>query len=97
MGDANGCRADVEVAMLVVTAMWWNGVEVEFDVNGILGKKVVIVIGMGKNVELAEPISPLLRSVCCGWVGKEQSDVDEACCKNGLCSFNVLRAVDQKG
>ena len=71
MGDANGCRADVEMAMLVVAAMWWNGVEVEFDVNGILGQKIVVVIGMGKNTELAEPIAPLLRSVCCGWVGKE--------------------------
>ena len=71
MWDANGCGADVEVAMLVVTAMWWNGVEVEFDVNGILGKKVVVVVGMGKNVELAEAVSPLLRSMCCGWIGKE--------------------------
>ena len=71
MRDANGCRADVEVATLVVTAMWGNGAEVEFDVDGILGKKVVVVIGMGENVELAETISPLLRSMCCGWVGKE--------------------------
>ena len=70
-GNANGCGADVEVAMLVVTAMWWNGVEVEFDVNGILGKKVVVVVGMWKNVELAEAVAPLLRSVCCGWIGKE--------------------------
>ena len=59
------------MAMLVVTTLGGNGVEVEFDVDGILGKKVVVVIGMGENVELAETISPLLRSMCCGWVGKE--------------------------
>ena len=69
--NANGCGADVKVAMLVVTAMWWNGVEVEFDVNGVLGKKVVVVVGMWKNVELAEAVAPLLRSVCCGWICKE--------------------------
>ena len=33
VGNANGCGADVKVAMLVVTAMWWGGVEVEFDVD----------------------------------------------------------------
>ena len=41
MWNANGGGADVEVAMLVVTTIWWNGVEVQFDVNGILGKKVL--------------------------------------------------------
>ena len=97
MWDANGCGADVEVAMLVVTAMWWNGVEVEFDVDGILGKKVVVVVGIGKDVDLPETVSPLLGSMCCGWVGKEQSDVNEACCKNGFCTFDVLCVVDQSG
>ena len=33
VGNANGRGADVKVAMLVVTAMWWGGVEVEFDVD----------------------------------------------------------------
>ena len=57
------------MTMLVVTTLGGNGVEVEFDVDGILGKKVVVVIGMGEYVELAETISPL--SMCCGWIGKE--------------------------
>ena len=71
MWNANGCGADVEVAMLMVATMWWNRVEVKSDVNGILGKKVVVVVGMWKNVELAETVAPLLRSMCCGWIGKE--------------------------
>ena len=44
MWDADASGANIKVAMLVVTAMWWNGVEVEFDVNGVLGKKVVVVV-----------------------------------------------------
>ena len=85
------------MAMLVVTALGGNGVEVEFDVDGILGKKVVVVVGIGKDVELSETVSPLLRSMCCGWVGKEQGDVNETCCKNGFCTFDVLCVVDQNG
>ena len=37
------------MAMLVVTTLGGNGVEVEFDVDGILGKKVVVVVGIGKD------------------------------------------------
>ena len=33
------------MAMLVVTTLGGNGVEVEFDVDGILGKNVVVVVG----------------------------------------------------
>ena len=33
VGNANGRGADVKVAMLVVTAMWWGGIEIELDVN----------------------------------------------------------------
>ena len=69
--NANGCGADIEVAMLVATTMWWSGVEVEVDLNGVLGEKVVVVVGMWKDVELAEAVAPLLRSVCCGWICKE--------------------------
>ena len=85
------------MAMLVVTALGGNGVEMEFDVDGILGKKVVVVVGIGKDVELSETVSPLLRSMCCGRVGKEQGDVNETCCKNGFCTFDVLCVVDQSG
>ena len=47
MGNANSCGADVEVAMLVVAAMGWVWVEVEFDVNGIGGEEVVVVVSVG--------------------------------------------------
>ena len=85
------------MAMLVVTTLGGKGSEVEFDVDGILRKKVVVVVGMGKDVELPETVSPLLRSMCCGWVGKEEGDVNETCCKNGFCAFDVLGVVDQNG
>ena len=57
----------------------------------------MVVVGMGKNVELAEAFSPLLRSMCSGGIGKEQRDVNEACGKDGFCSVDVLGMVDQKG
>ena len=50
MGYADGCGADIEVAMLVVAALWWVRVEVEFDIDRIVGKKVVVVISIGKDL-----------------------------------------------
>ena len=97
MGNANSCGADVEVAMLVVAAMGWVRVEVEFDVDRIGREEVVVVVSVGKNVELAETISPLLRSMGVGGIGKEQCDVDEACGKDGFGSVDVLCVVNQNG
>ena len=54
----------------------------------------MVVVGVGEDVELAEPFPPLLGSLCGGWVSEEKCDVDEACRKDGLCSFDVLCLVD---
>ena len=45
-GNVYGGGANVEGALLMVAAMWWLDVEVEFDVNGIGGKEVVVAVGM---------------------------------------------------
>ena len=58
--DANASRADIEMAMLVVAAVWCGGVEVEFDTHGIGRKKVVVVIGVGLYVEVLKSLTPLL-------------------------------------
>ena len=60
--NADGCGAHIEVAMLVVTALRLNGVEMEFDVNGV-GEEVAVVVGARQDVELAEALAPLLGSL----------------------------------
>ena len=60
VGDANSCGANIEVAMLMVAALGLVGIEVGLDVDGIGGEEVVVVVGVGQNVELAEAIAPLL-------------------------------------
>ena len=44
--DANASRADIEMAMLVVAAVWCGGVEVEFDIHCIGREKVVVVVSV---------------------------------------------------
>ena len=46
VGNANSCGAHIKVAMLVVASLRLNGVEMEFDVNGIGGEEVVVVVGV---------------------------------------------------
>ena len=58
--DANASGADIEMAMLVVTAVWCGGVEVQFDINSIGRKKIVVVIGMWLYLEVLKPLTPLL-------------------------------------
>ena len=43
---ANSCRAHIKVAMLVVATLRFYGVELEFDVNGIGGEEVVVMVGV---------------------------------------------------
>ena len=47
MGNANGCGANIEVAMLMVAALRLVRIEVELDVNGIGGEEVVVVVCVG--------------------------------------------------
>ena len=47
VGNANGCGANIEVAMLMVAALGLVGIEVELDVNGIWGEEVVVMVGVG--------------------------------------------------
>ena len=42
-------------------------------------------------------MTPLLGSLCGGWVAKEQSEVDEADGKDGFGTFYVLAVVDKRG
>ena len=48
-------------------------------------------------MELAEAFAPLLGSLCGRRVGKEECEVNKACCKNGFSAFDVLRFVYQCG
>ena len=50
--DADASRADVKVAMLVVAALGGGRVEVEFDIHGIGGEKIVVVISVRLDVEV---------------------------------------------
>ena len=77
----------------MVAALWCDGVEVEFDIDGIGGQEVVVVVGMGKHMEVLEAMAPLLRSLGGGWVAKEEGDTDEANSKDGFCAFDVLAVV----
>ena len=36
----------------MVASLWCNGVEVEFDVNGVRGEKVVVVVSVRKHLEV---------------------------------------------
>ena len=47
VGNANGCGAHIEVAMLMVAALRLVRIEVELDVNGIGGEEVVVVVCVG--------------------------------------------------
>ena len=46
VGDANGCGANVEMAMLVVTTVRFMDVELELDVDRVGGEKVVVVVSV---------------------------------------------------
>ena len=81
----------------MVAALWCDGVEVEFDIDGIGGQEVVVVVGMGKHMKVLKAMAPLLGSLCGGWVAKEQSEVDKANGKDGFGSFYVLAVVDKCG
>ena len=97
VGDADAGGADIEVAMLMVTALRWEGVEIELDVNRVGGEKVVIMVCVGKHMEVLQSLAPLLGALCGRWVAKKESDVDEANCKDGFGAFDVLAVVDESG
>ena len=61
--DANACRADVKVAVLVVAALWGSGVEIQFDINCIGGEKIVVVVRVRLDVEVLKSLAPLLGSL----------------------------------
>ena len=63
MGYANGSGAHIVVAVLVVTTLWSDGVEVEFDVNWVGGEEVVVVVSVRQNLEVSQALSPLLGRV----------------------------------
>ena len=46
VGDADSCGANVEVAVLMVTALGLVGIEVELDVDGIGREEIVVVVGV---------------------------------------------------
>ena len=52
MWYADGGGAHIIVAMLVVAPLWCDGVEVEFDVNRVGGKKVVVVGRVRERLEV---------------------------------------------
>ena len=58
--DANASRADIQMPILVVAAVWCGGVEVEFDINSVGRKKTVVVIGVWLYVEVLKSLTPLL-------------------------------------
>ena len=76
--DADASGADIEMAMLVVAALWGGGVEVEFDIHCIGRKKVVVVVSVRLYVEVLKSLTPLLGTLGRGRVAKEKCDVDEA-------------------
>ena len=71
MWNASSCGANVEMAMLVVASMWWLEVEVEFDIDRIGGEEVVVMVSVRQHMELAKALSPLLRALGVGGVGKK--------------------------
>ena len=95
--DADASGADVEMAVLVVAALWGGGVEVEFDIHCIGRKKVVVVVSVRLYVEVLKSLTPLLGTLGRGRVAKEKCDVDEAHSKEGLGTFNVLAVMDESG
>ena len=95
--DADASGADIEMAMLVVAALWGGGVEVEFDIHCIGRKKVVVVVSVRLYVEVLKSLTPLLGTLGRGRVAKEKCDVDEAHSKEGLGTFDVLAVVDECG
>ena len=58
--NADCCRADIEVAMLVVATVRFQDVELEFNVNRIGGEEVVVMVSVRQDVELTETFAPLL-------------------------------------
>ena len=60
VGNANSCRANVEVAVLVVATVRFEDVELELNVHRVGGDKVVVVVSVRQDVELAESLAPLL-------------------------------------
>ena len=68
--DANASRADIEMAMLVVAAVWCGGVEVEFDIYCIGREKVVVVVSVRLYVEVLKSLTPLLGALGRGRVAK---------------------------
>ena len=77
----------------MVAALWCDGVEVEFDIDGIGGQEVVVVVGMGKHMKVLKAMAPLLGSLCGGWVAKEEGEMDKTDSKDGFCAFNVMAVV----
>ena len=58
---------------------------------------MVIVVCVGEHVEALQSLAPLLGTLCGRWVAKDESDVNETDCKNGLCAFDILAVVDECG
>ena len=52
MWYADGGGAHIVVAMLMVTPLRCDGVEVEFDVNRVGGEKVVVVVSVREHLEV---------------------------------------------
>ena len=61
--DADASRADVEMAVLVVAALWGGWVEVEFDIHCIGREKVVVVVSVRLDVEVLKSLTPLLATL----------------------------------
>ena len=60
---ADGSGAHIKVAMLMVASLWCASVEVEFDVNGVGGEKVVVVVSVREHLEVPEALAPLLGAL----------------------------------
>ena len=95
MWYADGGGAHIVVAMLMVTPLRCDGVEVEFDVNRVGGEKVVVVVSVREHLEVPQALSPLLGSLCRRRVAKQEGDVNEADSKNGFRAFDVLAVVNE--
>ena len=48
----------------MIAALRWSGVEVEFDIDSIGGKEVVVMVGVWLDAEVLEALAPLLRTFC---------------------------------
>ena len=55
----------------------------------------MVVVSVRQNMQVAEALTPLLRSLCGRGIAKEKCEVDEAYGKNGFSTFNVLGFVYQ--